>query len=795
MVQHRFGRSLTARGRTELSIGKIIAWILGLLVLLIAGVVAYLSFADLTWVKQRIETGVTESTGREFSIDGNFELDVLPEPSVLVEDVRLANAPWATTPAMATVGRFSARLNLWSLLSGPIVVHEIRLNDVDIQLESNEEGVSNAEMGESEPEQPDRARDSGDAEVPVIIELAEIRNVKLTSRAPGSEPTILQIDAFDIVLDEAENMVLNGKGQALELPFSVNGTIGPASALQASRDINVNLEAALGGLNSTVSGVLGELQTQDGTDLSIKLTSADIAALAKQLDVDLPLTGALAADLGIQGTDGVTDTTLEAQAGAIAATAKARREDDTVDFEFTVPALDKAGAALEIDGLPALDLEATGQLVMDNRKTTLNGVKLMLGEALFRIDGSIPADERSSTRLDIKAQGPSLQELKADLPVIPFAAAITAALSGDTTDLDIANVSFGQSDMAGTVTVTTGERTSVVADLRSNLIDLNPFSAEEEGEGASAETEEESEPEQEYVFTEEPLPFEALRGTDLDITSSIAKMIQGPRQVLDIRTTAQLKDGLLTFRNRFSGHLGGQYASDLDLDASGEPAKMKALINLRDLKVNISSGEDATPEEIPTTDVTLDVTSAGSSQRELASGLDGRMLLTQGPGRLENALVGGLTGDLFAQLFSAINPLAKDEEYSNWDCTIFSMDIESGLADINGFLLQGAKIMVVGGGDIDFNSEELNVEFNTKPREGVGISADMFVTPFIKLVGTFQSPRIGLDKKASILQGGAAILTGGLSILAKGAADRASAEGDRCAPTLAEVGDHGPIQD
>ena len=775
-----------------MSIGKIVAWILGLLVLLVAGVIAYLSFADLTWVKERIETGVTESTGREFRINGNFQLDVLPEPSVVVEDASLANAEWGSAPSMATVGLFSARLDLWSLLSGPVVVHEIRLKDVDVLLETNEDGVSNTEMGEPAPEEPERARDSGDTEVPVIIELAEIRNVKLTSSAPDSDPTTVLIDAFDITLDDSENMALDGKGQALELPFTVTGTIGPASALQASKDINVDLRTALGGLSSTVNGVLGDLETHEGTALDIKLASDDIASLLKQLKMDLPLTGVLAADLGIQGADGVTDTTLEAQAGVIAATAKARKEDDTVDFEFAVPALDKAGAALQIDGLPARDLTGTGQLVMDNRKTTLNGVKLMLGEALVRVDGSIPADGRSSTRLDIKAQGPSLQELRADLPVIPFAAAITAALSGDTTDLDIANLSFGQSDMAGTVTVTTGERNSVVANLRSNLIDLNPFSAEEEEveeEGAPAE------PEQEYVFTEEPLPFETLRGTDLDITSAIAKLIQGPRQALDIRTTAQLKDGLLTFRNRFNGHLGGQYASDLDLDASGEPAKMKALINLRDLKVNISSGEDASPEEIPTTDVTLDVTSAGSSQRELASGLDGRMLLTQGPGRLENDLVGKLSGDLFAQLFSAINPLAKEEEYSNWDCSIFSMDIDSGLADINGFLLQGAKIMVVGGGDIDFNSEELNVEFNTKPREGVGVSADMFVTPFIKLVGTLQSPRIGLDKKASILQGGAAVLTGGLSILAKRAADRAAAEGDQCAPTLAEVGQHGPIQD
>ncbi len=640
-----------------MSIGKIVAWILGLLVLLVAGVIAYLSFADLTWVKERIETGVTESTGREFRINGNFELDVLPQPSVVVEDVSLANAEWGSAPSMATVGVFSARLDLWSLLSGPVVVHEIRLKDVDVLLETNKDGVSNTEMGEPAPEEPERARDSGDTEVPVIIELAEIRNVKLTSSAPDSDPTTVLIDAFDITLDDSENMALDGKGQALELPFTVTGTIGPASALQASKDINVDLRTALGGLSSAVNGVLGDLETQEGTALDIKLASDDIASLLKQLKLDLPLTGSLAADLGIKGTDGVVDATLDAQAGAIATTAKARKVKDTVDFEINVPALDKAGAALEIEGLPGQDLVASGQVVLQDRETALNGVQLALGQTLVRMDGGIPADSRSSTRLDIKAQGPSLQELRADLPAIPFAAALTAAFSGNTTDLDIANLSFGQSDLAGTVTVTSGKRTAVSADLESNLIDLNPFSEEEDE--TETKPEKESESDSPYVFTEDPLPFDTLQGTDLDITSHIAKLINGPRQFLDIRTTAQLKGGLLTFRNRFNGHLGGQYASDLDLDASGEPAKMKALINLRDLKVNISSGEDASPEEIPTTDVTLDVTSAGSSQRELASGLDGRMLLTQGPGRLENALVGKLSGDLFAQLFSAINPLGQ----------------------------------------------------------------------------------------------------------------------------------------
>ena len=81
-------------------------------------------------------------------------------------------------------------------------------------------------------------------------------------------------------------------------------------------------------------------------------------------------------------------------------------------------------------------------------------------------------------------------------------------------------------------------------------------------------------------------------------------------------------------------------------------------------------------------------------------------------------LIGRVSGDVLAQLFSALNPFAAEEEFSNWECTVFAIDFESGLGDISGFLLQGEKIMVVGGGKVDLKTERLNIEFNTKPREG-----------------------------------------------------------------------------
>jgi hypothetical protein len=148
---------------------------------------------------------------------------------------------------------------------------------------------------------------------------------------------------------------------------------------------------------------------------------------------------------------------------------------------------------------------------------------------------------------------------------------------------------------------------------------------------------------------------------------------------------------------------------------------------------------------------------------------------------------------LIAQLFGALNPLSKEEEYSNWECSVFAIDFVEGLGEISGFLLQGEKLMIVGGGDIDLNTEKLNIEFNTKPRKGVGVSMDMFVTPFVKLGGTLASPSVGLNKKGVLLSGGAAIMTGGLSFLFQGAADRATAEAGMCEKTMTEVGPHGAL--
>ena len=65
----------------------------------------------------------------------------------------------------------------------------------------------------------------------------------------------------------------------------------------------------------------------------------------------------------------------------------------------------------------------------------------------------------------------------------------------------------------------------------------------------------------------------------------------------------------------------------------------------------------------------------------------------------------------------------------------------------------------------------------------MGISADMFVTPFVALRGTLAGPSIGLNKTA-LFTLGAAVATGGISLAVQGEMDRVAGEGKQCGMIL-----------
>jgi uncharacterized protein involved in outer membrane biogenesis len=687
---------------------KIAAAAIGVLLVL---VVLFLWFTDFSKYQPDIEAAVSEATGREFRINGEFEVRVLPSPFVRMENVTLANAPWASGDNMLEIGHASVEVGLWSLLFQPIVIRDFQLRDVTVLAEANADEEFNWDIvppDETEEEEEETSGSSSD-ELPAELRNVEISNVRVVYRQPESDDLVAVLDELTITGNESGGQNIAGNGQLGELAFMVSGNVDD------------------------------------------------------------------------------TDTEIEGTIGDVRYSSRTRYENGALDVDISVGTLDALGKLIEVDNLPTEDLTVAGNIRSRGNSVILTDMIASVGPASVTANGEINGDDENA-RLALVAIADNFTFLSPELPELPFAGTAELQLAEGSLVLDPFEFTFGESNLAGSLRAEGGDMPSVNLQARSSLIDLRPFSADEEAEAADAQEAPADEGEDSrYVFKEEPLPLEDLRGFQADVDVTIDRVQMQTTYAESFKLVASANDGVLTLNNSFSGGRGGKYENEVKLDASGTSADLTINTLATDLKLGALSGGEVPSELVPASDLDLDIAASGSSPRQLAASANGKVLFTQGPGRVKNELIGKLSGDVIAQVFGALNPFAEDEEFSNWECTIFAIDFESGEGDISGFLLQGEKIMVLGGGKIDLNTEKLNVEFNTKPREGVGVSADMFVTPFVAVSGTLAQPGVGLNAKGAILSGGAAVLTGGLSFLYKGVMDRATAGADRCEETLAAV--------
>ena len=76
------------------------------------------------------------------------------------------------------------------------------------------------------------------------------------------------------------------------------------------------------------------------------------------------------------------------------------------------------------------------------------------------------------------------------------------------------------------------------------------------------------------------------------------------------------------------------------------------------------------------------------------------------------------------------------------------------------------------------NTEKLNLEWVTKPRKGLGLSASMITNPYIKLGGTLGNPSIEMKPLEALTTTGAAVATAGPRRGPFAGSDRRSANDD-----------------
>ena len=445
--------------------------------------------------------------------------------------------------------------------------------------------------------------------------------------------------------------------------------------------------------------------------------------------------------------------------------------------------------------VPAAPFKISGRLERTDDVVIFDRVAIRLGGHAVDLHGSL--GERPlliGTDLDLYVSGPGtglIGDLTGfdKLPDRPFT--IGGAFHGTAERFTTENleISLGESDIKGALEVDIRDKPKVTVRLSSKFVELEGLRSpgSDRDERGPVPQAEKPGSQAALVFSKKALDFGWMQRTDADVEITIDTLQMPLEKFHNVQLKAQLVDGRLEIpRLAMAGSRGGSGSGSLVLEPVGDGYRA-------DLSWELDAVRFAAPEEAPdfTDDPQFDVDvrlqAQGASPHELASSSSGSIQIVAGRGVIENRVLDLISTDILLTLINAFNPFAREDVATELECAVVLLTIDQGVATLEPMALQSNKMTLLGHGKIDLGTEKLNLDWVSKPRKGIGISASMITNPYIKLGGTLAKPSIEIKGAQAVASTGVAVATMGISLVAKGMLDRATAEKKVCEQALEEI--------
>ena len=250
--------------------------------ILLIGIAGYviLKMVDLNQYKGLIEEKVTAATGRELKI-GNIAIKASFSPTVELQNVSFANAPWSKNKEMAHIGAIDVGVALFPLIHGSYVVNKFIIANALINLEENPNGEPNwvfeATQSNTLPVKGEKAAFDfsliAEAHAEEVIPVAQdntmdilkkliIRRIVLDNVKINYTDKTAKTQSYDI-----KNVVLDeNKDGNIDFDFNVNdglysgkGTVGALKLLDAEAGYPVKADVNVMGINVVADATLFEV--------------------------------------------------------------------------------------------------------------------------------------------------------------------------------------------------------------------------------------------------------------------------------------------------------------------------------------------------------------------------------------------------------------------------------------------------------------------------------------------------------------------------------------------------------
>ncbi|MFZ1745425.1 MAG: AsmA family protein [Nitrospirales bacterium] len=240
--------------------------------------------------RESLEAGFSAAMGRSVKLEGPISLTFSLQPILILEDVHVANPPWATQPHLFRAERLEIGLSLGPLLRRHLEVQNIALEGAELLLEEGSEDRDNWTLGkDTQPGILSRAVPS------VFMTFAErgeiiIERSRIMYRPyPAGETTDVWIHRGLIIAPDDQHRTLSFEGAYRDSPVKMELAGGPIRDLFTwTEDRPVDGVLSTTGASATLKGSIGGTNSDQAFDLRIQINGDRLSVLNDLLQIDLP---------------------------------------------------------------------------------------------------------------------------------------------------------------------------------------------------------------------------------------------------------------------------------------------------------------------------------------------------------------------------------------------------------------------------------------------------------------------------------------------------------------------------
>ncbi|EJL70539.1 hypothetical protein involved in outer membrane biogenesis [Variovorax sp. CF313] len=261
------------------------------------------------------------------------------------------------------------------------------------------------------------------------------------------------------------------------------------------------------------------------------------------------------------------------------------------------------------------------------------------------------------------------------------------------------------------------------------------------------------------VLPATPLDFERVRAMNADVKYT-ADRIRNVRDIPLERGSVQVKlaNGVLTLDPLDLGMAGGRFAGAIRIDASKNPADIRASLDVRAMQLaRLFPKLETTGNSVGRLDGRINLSGSGTTVANWLGGVSGDVAVMSGRGQFGNLL------PVFATLVGGdiIKFVLRGDRNVELRCAALAFDVNKGLMTGRTMMVDTTNAVFIATGQANLATEGLDFVIHPEPKSKNILSIR---TPLV-LNGTFGAPKGGLQAGPLAGRGLAALALGAVNPL------------------------------